>query len=189
MIALLEKHLRSVLGGNTDRLEDVLIHFREGRAERNELLLQQGQVCRHVYFIGKGCLQVFGTDEAGSETTREFYFENHWVTDIFGFQHQLPSAESIRALEPSDLALISFSDFQKLVGAVPQFAAVYRQILEISYNRTVYRVNTLISLDALGRLRWLLENQPKILTRLSSKQVASYLGISPETLTRLKARL
>jgi hypothetical protein len=71
----------------------------------------------------------------------------------------------------------------------PQFEKMYRQILELSYANSVYRINSFVSMDALERLRWMMDHQPKLFTRLSSKMIASYLGISPETYTRLKGKL
>jgi CRP-like cAMP-binding protein len=115
--------------------------------------------------------------------------EEQWVTDIFGFQNQKPSEEFIKCIEACQLLSITYDRFQQLSREVPQFADIYRQILEVSYNNTVYRVNTLTSMDALERIRWFQEHKPKLMTRLSSKLIASYLGITPETLTRLKAKL
>lgn len=185
----LRQHIIHSLGRVPDNLDTVLDAFTEKKTKRNELLLQEGNICRHVYFIVKGCVQVFVIAENGNESTREFYFEDQWVTDIFGFQNQLPSKEYIRCVEPCHLLAISYDQFQKMGAAFPPFLKVYQQILEVSYNNTVYRVNTFTSMNALERINWLHEHKPKMLTRLSSKLVASYLGISPETFTRLKGKL
>lgn len=185
----LRQHIIQRLGQAPPNLDTVLESFVEKKAKRNELLLQEGDICRHVYFIVKGCLQVFVIADNGNESTREFYFEGQWTTDIFGFQNQLPSKEYIRCVEPCQLLAISYDQFQKMGAAYPQFMEIYQQILEASYHQTVYRVNTFTSMNALERLTWLLKNNPQMLTRLSSKLVASYLGISPETYSRLKGKL
>lgn len=189
MLDVLKSHIIERLGFAPDNLDAVLEHFEEKTSKRGEHLLHTGEICKHVYFVVEGCLQVYTTDQNGLESTREFYLEQQWVTDIFGFQNQLPSAESIRCVEPCKLLFVNFENFQKLSVAAPHFSAIYKQILELSYNNTVYRVNTLMSMDALGRIKWLMENKPRIMARLSSKLIASYLGISAETMTRLKAKL
>lgn len=189
MIEILKQHITNRLGKLPDNVDLVLPHFEEVITKRGDFLLQPGEVCKYVYFIVEGCLQVFVADKNGNESTREFYVEEQWTTDIFGFQNQLPSTEFIRCAEPCRLLRIHYNSFQQLSAAVPQFAAIYKQILEVSYNNTVYRVNTLTSLDALDRIKWMMENKPKIMARLSSKLVASYLGISAETLTRLKSKI
>lgn len=189
MIDFLEKHITERIGKRPENLELVLPHFEAVKTKRGEHLLVQGAVCKYVYFVVKGCVQVYVLDKNGNESTRSFYFENGWVTDIFGFKNQTPSSEFIKCVENCQLLRIHFEPFQALCKAVPQFDALYKEILEASYNSTVYRVNTLTSLNALERVQWLMENKPLIMTRLSSKLIASYLGISPETMTRLKAKL
>ncbi|MEZ4951868.1 MAG: Crp/Fnr family transcriptional regulator, partial [Saprospiraceae bacterium] len=185
----LKQHIIKRMGKEPDKLDLVLSHFEVVQVKRNEHLLMAGDVCRYVYFIIDGCLQVYVVDKNGNESTRELYVEEQWVTDIFGFQNQTPSNENIKSAEHSTLLRIHFQSFQELSTLVPPFAMIYKQILEVSYNNTVYRVNTLTSMDALDRLKWFYENKPKLMTRISSKLIASYLGISPETLTRLKSKI
>lgn len=189
MIEVLKHHITERLGKEPENLHLVTPYFEELITQRGEHLLMQGEICKYVYFIVKGCLQVYVIDKNGSESTREIYVEDQWTTDIFGFQNQVPSSEFIKCAEACKLLRIHYSSFQALSEAVPQFAGIYKQILEVSYNNTVYRVNTLTSMDALERLKWFQENKPKLMSRLSSRLIASYLGISPETMTRLKAKL
>lgn len=189
MIKRLQANIIAFAGHLPEGLEQVTSHFHPLVTNRGHLLLRQGDVCKSVYFIAEGCLQVFVTDQNGKESTREFYVENQWTTDIFGFQNQSPSSESIRCVEPSSLLEINHGDFMKLAKAFPQFTDIYKKILEVSYNDTVYRLNTLNSMDGLERLRWLMENKPKIMSRLSSRLLASYIGLSAETMTRLKSKL
>lgn len=189
MTDALKDHIVKRFGHEPENLAYVLNHFESYSASRGQLILSPGEVCRHVYFVVSGCVQVFVTDQNGDESTREFYLGDQWVTDIFGFRNQVPSTEYIRCVEPSTFLRIHFDQFEKLSREIPPFAMIYQQILELSYNNTVFRVNTLTSLNALDRIKWLRENKPKIMARLSSKLIASYLGISPETMTRLKAKL
>lgn len=189
MINVLGDHIIARFGREPENLSYVLERFEVIEVKRGETLLAPGEVSRFVYFVAKGCVQVYVVDKGGVETTREFYVEEQWVTDIFGFQNQVPSSEFIRCAEHSTLIRIQYEQFQHLSERVPLFSSVYKQILEVSYNNTVYRLNTLMSMDALDRIKWLMENKPKIMSRLSSKLIASYLGISPETMTRLKSKL
>lgn len=185
----LQEHITKHLGKAPERLEEVIQTFEPLRPKRGAFLLREGEVCQYVYFIVQGCLQVFVIDKNGNESTREFYTEEQWVTDIFGFKNQQASDEYIRCVEPCQLLRIHYDAFHYFSAEVPAFAQIYQQILELSYNNTVYRVNTLTAMDALERMKWLMENKPKLMTRLSSKLLASYLGISPETMTRLKGKL
>jgi len=186
---VLRQHITLRLGREPENLHLVLPHFEELKVKRGTHLLMSGDVCRYVYFVVQGCLQVYVNDKSGNASTREFYPEDHWCTDIFGFQNQKPSSEYIKAIEPTSLLRIHFDSFQAMSRDVPQFAAIYKQLLETSYNNTIYRLNTLTSMDALDRIKWLMDHKPKLMRRLSNKLLASYLGISAETMTRLKARL
>lgn len=189
MTEILEKYITERIGRRPENLDQVLTHFEPLKVKRGTHLLRQDEICKYVYFIVKGCLQVYVLDKSGNESTRSFYFENGWVTDIFGFKNQSPSSEFIKCVEHCQLLRIHHEPFQLLCREIPQFDALYKEILEASYNNTVYRVNTLTSLNALERVQWLMETKPLIMSRLSSKLIASYLGISPETLTRLKSKL
>jgi CRP-like cAMP-binding protein len=189
MIDILEHHIRARIGQDTQGLDTVLSMFKPIKLKRHHLLLSQGEVCRWCYFVAKGCVQVFVYDDNGNENIRDFALEQSWLTDINSFTHQTPSSEFFRTVEASELLAISKEDFQTMLTRIPQFERVYRSILEQSYANSVYRINTLVSLNALDRVRWVIEHQPKLLTRLPNKLVASYLGISPETLSRLKAKL
>ena len=189
MVEVLKQHLIDRLGKQPDNLDVVLAHFKPVHAKRNELLLTQGNVCRYCYFVAKGCIQVFVYDTAGNESTRDVVFENNWVTELNSFVQQVPAIENLRAIEPTDLLAISYEGFGQMMQTVPQFETVYRQIMELSYANSVFRINSFVAMDATERLQWLAEHRPKILARISNKIVASYLGISPETLSRVKAKL
>lgn len=189
MIEVLKQHIEKRLGTNTDGLDNVLQHFTCIKAKRNQLLLQQGEVCKYVYFVARGCLQVFVYDAEGNETTRDIVVEDNWCSELISFGNQAPATENIRCVEPCILWAIDARSFQKLMQTIPQFSIVYKQILEASYANSVYRINTFVALSALERVKWLMEYRPKLMARLSSKLIASYLGISKETLSRLKAKL
>ena len=140
MIKILQQHISKRLGREPENLHLVLPHFEELYAKRGEHLLRQGEVCRYVYFIVEGCIQVYVIDKNGNESTREIHIEDQWLTDIFGFQNQSPSNEFFKCIEPCRLLRIGHASFQHLSQEVPQFASIYKQLLEVSYNNAVYRV-------------------------------------------------
>jgi CRP-like cAMP-binding protein len=189
MIQFLRQHIESRLGSDMDNRDRVLSSFKQISANRNELLLEQGEQCKYVYFVAKGCLQVFVYDKDFNETTRDIVEEDHWCSELLSFGSGQPAAENIRAVEPSELFAIDRASFQMMMETVPQFDKVYKQILEASYANSVYRINTFVSLSALDRIKWLMEYRPKLMTRLSSKLIASYLGINKDVFSRLKAQL
>lgn len=189
MIEVLRKHIITRLGNDLENLEKVISAFKHIRTKRNEQLLQQGDTCNYVYFIAKGCLQVYVYDKDFNETTRDIVLEDNWCTELLSFGSGNPANENIRTVEPCELFAIDRQSFQIMMETVPQFDKVYKQILEASYANSVYRINTFVSLTALERIKWLMEYRPLLMTRLSSKLIASYLGINKDVFSRLKAKL
>jgi CRP-like cAMP-binding protein len=189
MIEILRNHITSRLGKDLDNLDKVLSAFKYMTTKRDEQLLQQGDTCKHVYFIAKGCLQVYVYDKGFNETTRDIVIEDNWCSELLSFGSGNPATENIRTVEPCELFAIDRQSFQTLMATVPQFDKVYKQILEASYANSVYRINTFVSLSALERIKWLIEYRPMLMSRLSSKLIASYLGINKDVFSRLKAKL
>ena len=189
MQEFLKQHIIKRIGKDLDNLELVLSTFKPIETKRNEQILKEGEVCKYVYFIVKGCLQVYVYDHEMNETTRDIVIEDHWCSELISFGSGQPATENIRTVEPSQLLAIDRKNFQKMMETVPQFDKVYRQILEASYANSVYRINTFIALSALDRIRWLMENRPTLMTRVSSKLIASYLGINKDVSSRLKSKL
>ena len=128
-------------------------------------------------------------DKDFNETTRDIVIEDQWCSELLSFGSGMPANENIRAVEPSELFALDRQAFQSLMESVPQFDKVYKQILEASYANSVYRINTFVSLDSLERIKWLMEYRPLLMSRLSSKLIASYLGINKDVFSRLKSKL
>ncbi len=189
MIDILRNHITSRLGNDLDNLDKVISTFKHISTKRNEQLLQQGETCKYVYFVAKGCLQVYVYDQDFNETTRDIVIEDNWCSELLSFGSGNPATENIRAVEPCELFAIDRQSFQTMMETVPQFDKVYKQILEASYANSVYRINTFVSLTALDRIKWLMEYRPTLMNRLSSKLIASYLGINKDVFSRLKAKL
>jgi CRP-like cAMP-binding protein len=189
MIEILRNHIENRLGTNVENIEAVLATFKPIVFKRNEQILTEGSICRYVYFVAKGCLQVYTHDKHFNETTRDIITEDNWCSELVSFGSSKPATENIRAVEPCELLAIDRDNFQAMMEQVPQFDKVYKQILEASYANSVYRINTFVSLTALERIQWLMQYRPELMTRLSSKLIASYLGINKDVFSRLKAQL
>ena len=164
-------------------------HFKPLTTKRNAFLLTPDEVCRHYYFVNKGCLRLFSVNDAGEEGTRYFAFEGSFGTALPSLIDQQPAFEFIQTIEPSDLLVIGRNDFFRLVDTVLPFALVYRQILETAFITAQKRIYGFQGLDAIEKVRWVMAYQPKILSRISNKMAASYLGLSPATLSRIKSKL
>lgn len=189
MYQQLENYLVAKTGIDKETFQQIAPYFTLRKVKRKEVLLRSGEVCKYNYFINKGCLKFSSIHHDGKESIRHFAFENKFGTDLASFSKKTPSTESIQAIENSEILAINRKDFFFLVDTVPAINLVYRDILEMAYITMQHRIYDFQGASALDRLRWLMQYQPKILSRLPSRTLASYLGISSYTLSRLKAAL
>jgi len=189
MLEILEKHIKERLENDVENLDLVLSKFIPIETKRNKILLEQGNHCKYVYFIAKGSLQVYIYDKELNETTRDIVLENSWCSELMSFGSGKPAQENIRTIESCSLLAIDRENFQLMLQTVPQFDKIYKQLLESAYANSVYRINTFVSLTALERIKWMMENRPGLMTRFSSKLIASYLGINKDVFSRLKGKL
>ena len=185
----LQEYITQKLGKKPANIDLVLDAFTPIKAKKNQVLVEVGEVCRNCFFIINGCLKITTYNINGDESTTNLAFEEEWRTAMSSFINQQPSNERIVAVEKSEVLAISRQKFQQFSQNISGFQQIYQQLLEESYTKSIERVQTLMSMDAMDRLKWLLSEQPLIFTRLSNRLIASYLGISEATLSRLKAKL
>ncbi|NCD71878.1 Crp/Fnr family transcriptional regulator [Mucilaginibacter agri] len=162
--------------------------FKPKFTKRNEVLLQKGDIARHLYFVVKGYLRVFLTSEDGNESTRFLIFEGNMGTAFPSYILQQASVATIQSPEPSELLTLSYHDRERLLKEVPGWETMYRISIEQAYIESIQRIESLITMDAKDRYNLLLESQPELIKKLPSKIIADYLGISQETLSRLKSK-
>lgn len=163
-------------------------YFRYRSAERNEILMPAGSIARHVYFVIKGCLRIFLCDENGEESTRFLVFEGNMGTAFPSFALKEPSAAAIQTLELSELLMISYEDRELLYQQIPAWERMDHKELEKEYIKAIRRIESLITTDSKERYQLLMKDNPEMIRRLPSRIIADYLGISAETLSRLKAK-
>lgn len=189
MHPLLQSYFQERTSISMEELDSISPYFMEKSCKKNEYLLREGEVCKYNYFVVSGCLRLFSVNKQGIENTRYFAFEGKFGTSFTSLITKEPSFEYIQCLENSKVLYIHRDDFYNLVETVPAVNKIYRNIMESAYITTQRRIYDLQGSDSLERVNLLLKNYPQILNRLSNKIVASYLGITPYTLSRLKARL
>lgn len=189
MYEKLEKYFKDRTVIDEPTLRHICSHFTQFTAKRNQFLLHQGDICKYYYFVNKGCLRLFTTNSEGIETTRYFAFEGAFGTALPSLIDQTPAFEFVQTIEKSELLKISRENFFHLVETVPQFAKVYRLILERGFITAQQRIYGFQGFDALEKVKWVMKYQPDFLVRVSNKMAASYLGLTPSTLSRIKSKL
>lgn len=162
--------------------------LRKSDVSKKEILLVQGQVCKSIYFVNNGILRAYYTDKQDKETTIMFGSADWWITDMFSFLNQQPSLMHMEAIENSEVLELSKKDLDQLYIDVPKFERFFRIIIQNAYVREQVRVIHNLSMTAEERYQVFIQKYPHIVQRVTQKQIASYLGITPEFLSAIRAR-
>ncbi|MEV4886290.1 Crp/Fnr family transcriptional regulator [Chitinophaga ginsengisegetis] len=179
--------IRHIAALNDEQIETVVSCFKLIIVEKHEHLLERGMVVDRLYFINKGCLRLYYTTTDHNVATRFMAFEHTFLTSIVNFISREPSTEYIQAVEKSELLAISHHDFLHLRKTMPGWDKMYIYILEYGLTVITSRLSSLLTQNAIERYRNLLKSNPELIQRLSNANLAAYLNISPETLSRLKS--
>lgn len=162
--------------------------FKAIKANKNELLVAKDDLCKYVYFVCEGSVRAYFIDEDGKEATRYIALEGQFITTIHSFISQTPTNEYIEATENCELLQISYSDFRRLSEETQLARDLYKKQLELAYISNHGRIESFLKMTAKQRYDDLMQKNPAIVRRISNKIVASYLGITQESLSRLKSQ-
>jgi len=155
---------------------------------RGELLLREGEVAKYGAFICKGCLRSYVVDSKGKEHVVQFAPENWWLSDIDSLINKKPSIYFMDAIEPSEVLLADLPSFQKMMEQLPGFAEAFRLGQQKHTAAKDKRIISSLTADAEEKYHQFLTTYPSIAQRVPLHMIASYLGISPETLSRVRKR-
>jgi CRP-like cAMP-binding protein len=156
------------------------------RLRKRQYFLQEGDICKYTGFIIKGAMRMFSVDHKGHEHIVRFGMENWWIGDYESFMMLTPSKYNIEALEDMELLIITSAHQQELSLKVPAVGEMMRTLDRRSNIATQNRVHAAISLTAEERYQNLTDTYPAFIQRFPQSMIASYLGISPETLSRVR---
>ena len=156
--------------------------------EKGKLLLKAGDVCRYLYFIRKGVFRAF-VKEGSKEITTWITAENEIITSIRGLDHQLPSIENIQAIEDCELVGASFEQLQFLYENHPEMNVVGRKLLSQYYADAEERAFICRLSNANSRYNHFIATKGQLVNRIPLKYIASYLGMTLETLSRTRSKM
>ena len=158
------------------------------QVEKRTCVLEAGEVCKHEYFVLEGCLRSFYFDEEAMEHTTMFATEGWWTGNLKSFVRETPSSFYLEAIEPSVLVRLSKDAVEQLYVSVPKFERYFRILLQNRLLSTQDRIGDHLSSTAKERYLKFLDTYPTLLQRVPLKHIASYLGITPTYLSRLRAQ-
>ncbi|WP_343695400.1 Crp/Fnr family transcriptional regulator [Flavobacterium sp.] len=155
---------------------------------KKTILLSAGEVCNFEAYINKGCIREYFIDGNGIELTLQFATEDWWVSDITSFEDQIPSDMYIETLEDCELLVLTRQAKENLINEVPQLERMFRLMIQRHLSKLQKRLFKTVSATAMDQYIEFVTRYPMISQRVSQQYIASYLGITPEFLSRLRAK-
>jgi CRP-like cAMP-binding protein len=156
------------------------------KLKKKQYLVQEGDIVRYDYFVNKGCLRTYTIDEKGQEHVVQFSIEDWWTGDMYSFLTQTPARYTIDAIEDSELLCLERSALEELYIKIPKFERFFRHLLQNAFVALQERIIGNLSQPADERYCTFITKYPDMEKRLPLKQIASYLGITPESLSRIR---
>lgn len=182
-------HFENYLPLSNLEREELSNRIVEKKIKRRQFILQENEVCQHYSFVVTGLVKMYAVDKSGREHNLQFASENNWITDIGSFHSGKPSRLYIEAIEPSVILQIEKTNLLYLYTHYPTFDRNFRVITENKFVELEYRVLQNISSTAEDRYQTFLEQYPQLSNRLPNTQIASYIGITPEFLSKIRSNL
>ena len=154
-----------------------------------EFLLREGEVCKYESFVIKGCLKTYYLDENGLEHIIDFSIEEWWADDLYSLLTQTASKSNIKAIEDTAILQISKTDLELLYKKIPKFERFFRILFQNAYIAQREQINLALSASARERYLMFIKKKPYAEKRFSQKDIASYLGVTPQFLSTLRKKL
>lgn len=169
--------------------ETIKTFFLPKKLRKKQYLLQEGDVCKYMSFVEKGLLRSYNVDEKGDEHMIQFAWEGWWIADTYSFLSGEKAAFNIDAIEESQLLMITTADFEAMTVQVPKMERYFRILFQNNIVTKERRLMSSITHTAEEKYIQLAESNPQIIVRIPQNLIASYLGLAPETLSRIKKNI
>jgi len=178
-------HLLNKLQEDTTRWENIRHLFSEAGFPAKTILLKEGEIAGHIYFIKKGCLRLWFNDD-GKDITFQFFFENRAVASIESFLKNAPSRFNLETIEPTSVLILPKESFNILMEEITELREGFQEIMMQRLENYTRLFLSRIKDNPQKRYLDLIENNPQIVQRVPQHYIASYLGITPVSLSRIR---
>lgn len=156
---------------------------------KNDFFISEGDVSKYIAFVNSGVLYSYVTDEKGNKHVVQIAPENHWISDLFSFFSLETSGFNIQAIEDTEITILSKDSFEEACNSIPSIERFFRLLIQNAYVDTLRRVSRIHGNSAEERYLKLISSNPKIIQRVPQHYIASYLGIKPQSLSRIRKKL
>ncbi|MCW3167290.1 Crp/Fnr family transcriptional regulator [Chryseobacterium sp. 09-1422] len=189
MFDILISHIQNKVNLTNEEKTELQSFFSVKKLKKKQFLLKEGDICTHLSFVGEGLLKSYFVDEKGGENINMFAFEGWWISDFKSFISQEKAVLNIDAVEETELLMISLEDYEKLTLEIPVMDRYFRILYQNSLVTKDYRLIASNSYTAEEKYLEFSKKNPEIIKRIPHNLIASFLGLAPETVSRIRRKL
>lgn len=187
MSLILKQQIENIIQISDSEFEYILSHFVNKKIKKHQYVIQEGQAVENDYFILKGCLKSYSTDANGKEHILQFGMEDWWITDYEAYYNQSKATVNIDCIEETELLSLSYVNREKLCAEMHKMEHFFRKKTNKRNIALQNRILSLLSSSAQERYDKLLEQYPQLFQKVPKQLIASYLGVTRETLSRFNS--
>lgn len=180
----LREHIEKIVPLSEEDFAFVSTHFTAKKFKKHQFLIQEGDAVKHSYFVISGLLKLVHTDDSGKEHIISFAMEDWWESDYYAFYTQTEATMSLVCLEDTEVLCLTFEDYRKLCDGLQKMEHFFLEKSNFGFLGAQRRILSLITSNAKERYEQLLKRYPSLFQRVPKSLIASYLGVSRETLSR-----
>lgn len=181
----LRNHIEKIVRLNDAEFALVLSHFSIAEFRKNQFIFEEGEKVKYAYYVVSGLLKLLYTDGSANQHIVSFAMEDWWESDFYAYFNQTMATMSLQCLEKTTVYCLSLESYQNLCTHMPKMERFFLQKSNSGFIGSQQRILSLLTTNAKERYEQLLERYPSLLQRVSKTQLAAYLGVSRETLSRL----
>ena len=181
----LRQHIEKITPLSDEEFAYILAHFKQKKVRRNQFLVEVSEPVPHEFFVVKGCLKAFNIDRGGKVHIIQFALEDWWISDYQAFFHETPATILLSSLEDGEVLTITLANRNKLCAEMHKMEHFFRLKITASYVALQQRILAGMNLGVQERYEKLLQLYPALSQRVPKQDIAAYLGVTRETLSRL----